>query len=312
MLRLGPALFFPTTHYGHTPTMASEYNIRDRSARIHPRRLRRPRQSFEIPERLRHGEDEDEDVTAPKSNDPRYTHRSVFDLITHAGSVANLRSRFTHDELSESEEEDDHAAVTRSPEPPSSGQNSNQPEEESQSKHRRSLSNRKIFRHFQKLNIKTSKERRDPHTDEAMSSSQILTPKPTQTIQDENEKIESQSVSSQIKAKTEIEASAFGSDLRTAHEAFGVGGPSIKDQGNLSQRLMEIFGFDEEEKVTAGTCKPFGCSALAYRCRISVLVASNRPTPRILVHHGEAYLLLRLPSEENRKLARSELKFANT
>ncbi|KAK7709503.1 Sterol 3-beta-glucosyltransferase [Botryosphaeria dothidea] len=231
--------------------MASEYNIRDRSARIHPRRLRRPRQSFEIPERLRHGEDEDEDVTAPKSNDPRYTHRSVFDLITHAGSVANLRSRFTHDELSESEEEDDHAAVTRSPEPPSSGQNSNQPEEESQSKHRRSLSNRKIFRHFQKLNIKTSKERRDPHTDEAMSSSQILTPKPTQTIQDENEKIESQSVSSQIKAKTEIEASAFGSDLRTAHEAFGVGGPSIKDQGNLSQRLMEIFGFDEEEKVTA-------------------------------------------------------------
>ncbi|EKG17790.1 hypothetical protein MPH_04969 [Macrophomina phaseolina MS6] len=229
--------------------MASEYNIRDRSARIRPRPNRRPRQSFEIPERLRHGEDEDEDVTAPKSNDPRYTHRSVFDLITHAGSVANLRSRFTHDELSESEEEEDeHAAVARSPDPPAA-QDSKQPEDP-QTKHRRSLSNRKIFRHLHKLQIKPSKDRRGPPADESMSSSQILTPKPPQTER-EHEKVDSQSMSGQIRAKAGMEASAFGSDLRTAHEAFGVGDPSIKDEGNLSQRLMEIFAFEEEEKVVA-------------------------------------------------------------
>ncbi|KAL1633325.1 Sterol 3-beta-glucosyltransferase [Neofusicoccum ribis] len=241
------------------PAMASEYNIRDRSARIVPRRARDPRRSFEIPERLRHGEDEDEDVTAPKTNDPRYTHRSVFDLITHAGSVANLRSRFTHDELSEGEEEDDHVAASRSPEPPSvaadAGQSSQQPGQSSQqpadtqTKHRRSLSNRKLFRSLHKLHIRTSKERREAHDEEAMSSSQILTPKPAKEEHDDTEKVESRSMSGQMRAKAEMEASAFGSDLRTAPEAFGVGCPPIKDEDNLAQRLMEIFQLDEEEKV---------------------------------------------------------------
>ncbi|GME36153.1 hypothetical protein GTA08_BOTSDO10658 [Neofusicoccum parvum] len=241
--------------------MASEYNIRDRSARIVPRRARDPRRSFEIPERLRHGEDEDEDVTAPKTNDPRYTHRSVFDLITHAGSVANLRSRFTHDELSEGEEEDDHVAASRSPEPPSvaadAGQSSQQPGQSSQqpadthTKHRRSLSNRKLFRSLHKLHIRTSKERRETHDEEAMSSSQILTPKPAKEEHDDTEKVESRSMSGQMRAKAEMEASAFGSDLRTAPEAFGVGCPPIKDEDNLAQRLMEIFQLDEEEKVVS-------------------------------------------------------------
>ncbi|KAL1640093.1 Sterol 3-beta-glucosyltransferase [Diplodia intermedia] len=234
--------------------MASELNIRDQPARWSPRRSRVPRKSFEIPERLRHGEDEDEDVTAPKTNDPRYTHRSVFDLITHAGSVANLRSRFTHDELSESEEEDNHAAVTQSLGPSAlaaaRGQDANKSEEKPD-KHRRSLSNRKIIRTIQKLHVKSSKERDDVPADDTMSSSQILTPKPPHTEQDETERAQGRLVRGQLKAKAEMEASAFGSDLRTAHDTFGVGHPVGKGQDDLSQRLMEIFGFDAEEKVVS-------------------------------------------------------------
>ncbi|KAL0254861.1 Sterol 3-beta-glucosyltransferase [Diplodia seriata] len=234
--------------------MASELNIRDQPARWSPRRSRVPRKSFEVPERLRHGEDEDEDVTAPKTNDPRYTHRSVFDLITHAGSVANLRSRFTHDELSESEEEDNHAAVTQSLGPSAlaaaRGQDSNKSEEKSD-KHRRSLSNRKIIRTIQKLHVKSSKERDDVPADDTMSSSQILTPKPPHIEQDETERAQGRLMRGQLKAKAEMEASAFGSDLRTAHDTFGVGHPVGKGQDDLSQRLMEIFGFDAEEKVVS-------------------------------------------------------------
>ncbi|KAF4536622.1 hypothetical protein BFW01_g5324 [Lasiodiplodia theobromae] len=232
--------------------MASEVNIRDRWS---PRRSRVPRKSFEIPERLRHGEDEDEDVTAPKTNDPRFTHRSVFDLITHAGSVANLRTRFTHDELSESEEEGDHAAVTQSLGPSAiaaaaAAQSSKQPGEKP-AKHRRSLSNHRIVRTLQKLHVKSSKERADAPSDDTMSSSQILAPKPAHTEQEGTDQAEGHSVRGQLKAKAEMEASAFGSDLRAAHDAFGVGHPPIKDQDDLSQRLMEIFGFEEEEKVVS-------------------------------------------------------------
>lgn len=235
--------------------MASEVNIRDRWS---PRRSRVPRKSFEIPERLRHGEDEDEDVTAPKTNDPRFNHRSVFDLITHAGSVANLRTRFTHDELSESEEEGDHAAVTQSLEPSAiaaaaAAQSSKQPGDKP-AQHRRSLSSRRIARTLQKLHVKSSKERADAPSDDTMSSSQILAPKPAHTEQEGTDQAEGHSMRGQLKAKAEMEASAFGSDLRAAHDAFGVGHPPIKDQDDLSQRLMEIFGFEEEEKVVSGTC----------------------------------------------------------
>ncbi|OJD37095.1 udp-glucose:sterol glycosyltransferase [Diplodia corticola] len=233
--------------------MASEHNSRDQPPRWSPRRSRVPRKSFEIPERLRHGqdEDEDEDVTAPKSNDPRYTHRSVFDLITHAGSVANLRSRFTHDELSEGEEEADHAAVTQSLGPSAlaatAPQSSAQPEQKSE-KHRR---NRSIIRTLQKLHVKPSKDRSHAPADDAMSSSQILTPKPPQMEQNETGNDGTSSVEGQLKAKAEMEASALGSDLRTAHDAFGVRHSAVKGPDDLSQRLMEIFGFDAEEDVVS-------------------------------------------------------------
>lgn len=228
--------------------MTSEYNIREKAGRIRPRPSRHPRKSFEIPERLRHGEDEDEDVTASK--DPRYAQRSIFDLITHAGSVANLRSRFTHDELSESEEEQDHPAVNRSSQPPPVAAAAAQPSQQAvgtQSKHRHSFSDRKILRPLQKLHIRSPKNR-NAHADDAMSSSQILTPKPPIPEQVHVEKMEED-----VRAKAGMEASAFGSDLRKAHESFGVGPPPIKDQGHLAQRLMEIFQLEEEEKVISGT-----------------------------------------------------------
>src|SRR5271155_510497 len=66
-----------------------------------PRRM----PSTHIPERLRGGEDEDEDVTAPNKAAPtpaQYLNQSVFSMIAAAGSRTNFNARF--DESSDSED----------------------------------------------------------------------------------------------------------------------------------------------------------------------------------------------------------------
>ncbi|KAK7552504.1 hypothetical protein IWX46DRAFT_632352 [Phyllosticta citricarpa] len=234
---------------------SSDYIVGDSPGRRTTRKPREPRRiSFEIPERLRHGDDEDEDVSAPKSNDPRYTHRSVFDLITKAGSIANLKSRFTHDELSESEDEDVLWTKRSGDHPrdlPTDGASDPkaQPPDSSHRKHRTALSNSKILRPITKLRFKSSKGRSSTASEDPMSSSQILPERPAVADQEATNKEDEQSMSRQMRAKAGLEASALGSDLRKVHSSFG--GDSSPDKGSeeLSQRLMEIFQLSEPEEV---------------------------------------------------------------
>ncbi|KAL1384956.1 sterol 3-beta-glucosyltransferase [Phyllosticta capitalensis] len=234
---------------------SSEYIVGDSPSRKAARKPREPRRiSFEIPERLRHGDDEDEDVSAPKTNDPRYAHRSVFDLIARAGSVANIKSRFSHDELSESEDED-MAWMKRSGERPrdlaTDGANESKAHapDTSQRKHRSALSNSKILRPITKLRHRPTKDRGTTAPDDAMSSSQILPERPAKDDQHSTNKEEEQSMSRQMKAKAGLEASALGSDLRKVHSSFDGGTSSEKGTEELSHRLMEIFQLTEREEV---------------------------------------------------------------
>ncbi|KAK7533162.1 sterol 3-beta-glucosyltransferase [Phyllosticta citribraziliensis] len=235
---------------------SSEYMVGEGSSRKPNRKPKEPRRiSFEIPERLRHGDDEDEDVSAPKSNDPRYTHRSVFDLITKAGSIANLKSRFTHDEVSESEDEDI-PWMKRSGERPRDLVTDGASDPKAQTldsthrKHRSALSHSKILRPITKLRLRPSKDRSSTAPDDAMSSSQILPERPPKgDLPMTNKEEDEQSMSRQMRAKAGLEASALGSDLRKVHSSFDDDSSPEKGLEELAQRLMEIFQLSEREEV---------------------------------------------------------------
>src|SRR5437773_1129309 len=85
--------------------MAPVDELKKRTSVKLSKKKRGPRQSVDIPERFRDGEDAQDDVTAPRGNSAQYImNQSVFSMIAAAGSKVDFHSRFDGDS-SESEEE---------------------------------------------------------------------------------------------------------------------------------------------------------------------------------------------------------------
>ena len=216
--------------------------------------------SAHIPERLRHGDDDQEDVTAPAAGTrgpPQSMNQSIFSMVAAAGSRTDFHARF--DESSDSEDEDEQdrgrshktSYVGGGVDILESNQSTNTILEKAsgeEKKHKRKLSEHKLLQAFPKLSLKiqkgkgiTSSRSRSPASKQTSRNSESMTPHDTPML------------SRMLTAQAEVNANALNTDTLTASDddektrRRADSSPATL----LAVRLMEIFGFEKPETVVS-------------------------------------------------------------
>lgn len=239
--------------------IASVYDVRGVDKR-RPRTSRTPaKRTFarDMPEALQEdGADIDTDVTAAKRPDSQAKgmNQSLFGMITQAGgSNRNFQARFD-DNSSNSEEDDDdgkrqeHMAKTLGslPHQASSrpGRGAATREKSASAASQRSL--------LQRLKLKPVAERRKDNEDEEqdiMSSSQILAPPTAKTASAMAPSASDEPfLAQQLEAETDADMSSKTKEEAYLETSGPVTGPHTRAV-SLSQKLMDMFGFQEPEEV---------------------------------------------------------------
>lgn len=229
----------------------------------HPARI----PSTQFPERLKQGDDDQEDVTAPAPGirgSPQYMHQSIFSVIAAAGSRTDFHTRF--DESSESEDADEDkqdrgrspgagaAAGTRASRATGRGTSDrpiDSPVQEianEDKKHKRKLSEHRLLQSLPKLSFKSYKTAgvqpsisRSPSSRQQPRSSKKMAPQ------------EAPVMSRMLTAKAELDASGLSIDVQSPlHDGETRAKRADSSPATLlAVRLMEIFGFEEPEKVVS-------------------------------------------------------------
>jgi len=239
--------------------MASEERSKDRyGRRLSKRKIAPPRASVDIPDRLKDGDDAQEDVTAPKGTKgsaAQYMNQSIFSMITAAGSKADFQSRFD-DESSGSEGEGEggedrhvHAPVSSPAQESPQGDKSL---ERRTRKHRRLIPENKLIRSLPKLHLRKAKDKDPADEGDRMSSSQILPPKPSRDETSKPTASGAPVMSRMLEARAEAEAFQREPSISKPGDETIVGTSEVKAPVSLAQRLMEIFEFDAPEEVISG------------------------------------------------------------
>jgi sterol 3beta-glucosyltransferase len=219
----------------------------------HPYRM----PSAHIPERLRHGDDDQEDVTAPAPGSnvsPQYMNQSIFSMIAAAGSRTDFHARF--DESSDSEDEDKQdrgrshrtsaseggVQVLKSDRPTNSIPDRTSSGDK---KHKRKLSEHRLL---QKLSLRPQNDKRGSSSrGRSPVSNQISRDAETLTPQD------APMLSRMLTAQAELDANALDTDaLPSSEDAEKRRRRADSSPATLlAIRLMEIFDFEKPEKVTS-------------------------------------------------------------
>lgn len=233
-------------------------DLKKRVGRKLTKRNRQPYRmpSAQIPERLGHGDDDQEDVTAPvlgSRASPQYMNQSIFSMIAAAGSRTDFHARF--DESSDSEHEDkqqdrgrSHGESTAQDRLPGSlsDRQENSGLEKTQSgdkKHKRKLSEHNLLR---KLSLKPTKGKRDSSSrGRSPASNQVLDKAENMTPQD------APMLSRMLTAQAELDAHALDTEvLPPADDAEKTRRRADSSPATLlAVRLMEIFDLEKPEKV---------------------------------------------------------------
>jgi sterol 3beta-glucosyltransferase len=208
--------------------------------------------SSRIPERLRsHGEDAQEDVTAPShgAGASRYMNQSVFSMIAAAGSKTDFNARF--DDSSDDEEDSEAGPTPRSDKRKSqtprdaASQLAAIKEKDEQKTHKKKSSQHKLLQSLPKLSLKTHSKKQKSHWPPSPSSDE--------TTGSSNNPRDAPMMSRLLTAEAEFEVDSPEIDTLTRP-------PSklrTRDRKEsspatlLATRLMEIFGFERPEKVVA-------------------------------------------------------------
>ena len=222
----------------------------------HPNRM----PSAHIPERLRHGDDDQEDVTAPAAGtraSPQYMNQSIFSMIAAAGSRTDFHARF--DESSDSEDEDEQSRGrshiksmgTDEVDDSQSDHTKNTTRETAsneEKKHKRKLSEHALLQALPKLSLKSRKGKGtmsskspSPASKQISGDSDSMTPRDAPML------------SRMLTAQAELDANALSTDaLITSEDAEKTRTRADSSPATLlAIRLMEIFGFEKPEKVVS-------------------------------------------------------------
>lgn len=239
--------------------MASEEHMRDKLGRKITKGKTIPRRaSMDVPDRLKDGDDAQEDVTAPKGMKgpaAQYMNQSIFSMITAAGSKADLQSRFDEEssgsEGESGEEGQAHALFSSMSQDKSHADKS--PETKT-SKHRQLIPENRLLRSLPKLHLRRPKGKDQAEEGEGngMSSSQILPPRRSEDELFKPTPSGAPVMSRMLEARAKVEASEHEHDASRPREETLDGTSRVKAPVSLAQRLMEIFEFNIPEEVLSG------------------------------------------------------------
>lgn len=208
--------------------------------------------TMDIPERFKDGDDADEDCTAPRGSHAQLMNQSVFGMIAAAGSRVDFNARF--DGQSSDEDEGDDEPKRRTSLDASRTLQSTASTAKLDKQHRRKFSDNKLLR---SLTLK-SKSKDSHHSDTDTSP---------QPIKDEEHVVEAPEVeitrtntreppvmSQMLEAQAQL-ANRPSFDIARRQEDTEIKDEmaiSSESPSNLSNRLREIFDFEEPEEVIQG------------------------------------------------------------
>ena len=238
--------------------MAPEQDLQKRVGRKLTKRRKPIRaSSVQYPERLKEGDDAQEDVTAAKGKPAQYMNQSVFSMIAAAGSKTDFHGRF-EGEGSDSEDEQESLPLTptaeQQPGHPPLGKLVEERHESGVSraksgKQHAEFDNDGIRRSLPKLKLRTAREKNymsqsillpPKEVSFSPSSTKCFTPRDAPVM---SKMLEAQADLSPLERSSEIKESSPKSQRDTGSEGNAV---------SLATRLMEIFGFRKPEEVVSG------------------------------------------------------------
>lgn len=208
--------------------------------------------SVQYPDRLKMGEDVQEDVTATRGRPAQYMNQSVFSMIAAAGSKVDFHARFDEDS---SESEEEKSATERktqeiaSPSHPVTQQacSSSEPRwenDEAMGAQGRPPSLR--------LDISTVQEK------DYMSQSTILPsafrPSSPQKSKQYPTPRDAPVMSKMLEAQAELSPSTLLAERPSEGPSESQQSKADQSPTSLALRLKEIFGFDDPEEVISGVC----------------------------------------------------------
>lgn len=269
--------------------------------------------SVQYPERLKEGEDVNEDVTADKGQSAQHMNQPIYSMIYKAGSKVDFHARFDEDS-SESEEEQNtsiaHLPAGNISYDTASKPHDDRPPEDTlrevrSGRQQDGSEERKSIRSLPKLNMRTIKERNYMSQStylpsaEPWSSKEVpkgITPRDAPVM---SKMLEAQAVLSPSTLPSHPLEKEDSGDLKRAGDK--------SSHTSLSIRLKEIFGFKNPEEVISGVLASvsYFVPVLLTGDRIPLLAPAKRIATRLYVHHSEPHLLLRIFSEKIRKLSPS-------
>ncbi|KAL8681283.1 MAG: hypothetical protein Q9186_002594 [Xanthomendoza sp. 1 TL-2023] len=226
----------------------------DKRARRKLVKKRKPQRhsSMHFPERLKYGDDAQDDVTAADGKTAHFANQSIFSMITAAGSKTDFHARFD-DASSEGEDEDAAfaALASRTPDPEVStispgdrGRTVDRAEQGGKNVGSRRLP-------LPNLNLRSPKERNYmSQSSYVPSSHHISSPDTPKQITPRDAPVLGQMLAAQ--AQSELTSSMHHTEEQARADAPGASIPS-KSPGSLAGRLMEIFGFHSPEEVISGS-----------------------------------------------------------
>lgn len=223
--------------------------------------------SVQYPERLKEGEDAQEDVTAAKGKPAQYMNQSVFSMIAAAGSKTDFHARF-EGESSESEEDQGSSTL-----PPTVEEQSNASQEEQESKQQGATvargrsgrqqavsTERKGSRLLPKLKLRTAKEKN------YMSQSVLLQSREWSSLRGKPQGItprDAPVMSKMLEAQAEMAPSTSSEETKTAVSKESKAENSDGCSVSLATRLMEIFAFERPEEVISGKASNIALASLS-------------------------------------------------
>ena len=232
--------------------MAPEQDAQRRAGRKLTKRRKPIRaSSVQYPERLKEGEDIQEDVTAVKGRQVQYMNQSVFSMIAAAGSKTDFHARF--EEESESEEDEGPSALPSMNVMHSSHKPIKQHLDEQHVQPRGDQakpSERKGIRSLPKLNLRTPKEKN-------YISQSIQLPAREDALQRESLKgmtpRDAPVMGKLLEAQADLSTYATSGDEKDSQSSISKKLSHKGQNVNLATRLMEIFGFEKPEEVISGS-----------------------------------------------------------
>ena len=212
---------------------------------------------MELPERLKDGDDDEEDVLKPTADgSARFLNQSVMEMISRAGREVDFQTRID-ESSSESEGEEEPTQSQKLPPKATTSAASTsttataESSKKQESKHSRTSSKTKLFQSVGKLRIRTNRGSRTTlETEDLMSSSQIIAPYTSEEQAEDPISIDAPILSRKLLAEANIQESEDEAVSATKKHTTDTT-LAKKEPLSLQRRLKELFGFEKMENIIA-------------------------------------------------------------